>query len=141
MVYVDDIFCGSPFSSAAERLQKMLKEIVAKAKITGSIPAGGEGRVTFLGREVLRLKAEPNRLYVRIPPEYLEELTRELKPSYDPPQLDGLKESESEALGPKDAHRVSIVSWTTGMVDPNEGGFLEVCFDLGDRAADTVEMP
>ena len=122
VLYVDDILCGSRHKHAAESLQKMLKEVVAKVKITGSIAAGCDGKVSFLGREIVRIRSEPDHLYLRVAPGYLEELVKDLKPVYDPPALDGIKEEQSEPLGDAQASEYRsklgrLAWWTQTRVD------------------------
>ena len=105
LCYVDDLLVVSPDPRAPEAVQRMLKTKVSKVKITGQIPPHGSGKLEFLGREIVRGEST-DCLKVRVPPEYLHELTKDLKATDIPPNLDKLAENDdSAALDEDAAHR------------------------------------
>jgi hypothetical protein len=75
-------------------------------KITGHIPPNFSGKLEFLGREIIRDEDDLTCLRVRVPSEYLHDLTKDLKATSIPPNLDKLAENDdSAALDEEAAHR------------------------------------
>jgi hypothetical protein len=106
LCYVDDLLVVSPDPRAPDAVQRMLKTKVAKVKITGHIPPNFSGKLEFLGREIIRDEDDLTCLRVRVPSEYLHDLTKDLKATSIPPNLDKLAENDdSAALDEEAAHR------------------------------------
>ena len=98
--YVDDVLVASLDPRAPECIQRMLKQRVAKAKITGLLKPGLGGSLKFLGRQVARFSDSPGRLVLRVPPDYLYDLVKDLKGTDVPPNLDGLLEQTASEKSP-----------------------------------------
>ena len=93
LVYVDDLLVGSLSPRGIQDIRGALEESL-KVKTTGVITNASKegGRITFLGREIIRPN-QSDRLLVRVPPNYLEELfvddpfCQDLKGTPVPPDL------------------------------------------------------
>ena len=93
LVYVDDPLVGSLSPRGIQDIRGALEESL-KVKTTGMITNASKegGRITFLGREIIRPN-QSDRLLVRVPPNYLEELfaddpfCQDLKGTPVPPDL------------------------------------------------------
>ena len=95
VIYVDDILVGFDRSGALEELRDAFQEKVQKVKICGEIRQKAEGSVTFLGRTIARRK-DNDSLFIRIPPQYLQELCEPLTSTTIPPDLEQLHKKCSE---------------------------------------------
>ena len=91
--YVDDLLVGSLSPRGIQDIRGALEESL-KVKTAGMITNASKegGRITFLGRDIIRPN-QSDRLLVRVPPNYLEELfvddpfCQDLKGTPVPPDL------------------------------------------------------
>ena len=104
MIYVDDILIGSSHPDAKDYVVEAFMTKVQKVKVTGFIAAGQEGKVTFLGREICRLKGRTD-LLMRVPTDYLRGICEELSETDIPPKSieNKIEGSDLEPLDPSQA--------------------------------------
>lgn len=98
LIYVDDILIVSKGAKVYQVILEALQKVVRKVKVQGSINPSQEGSLTFLGKEIFR-KAGSGKLYMRVPPSYLESICKPLKSSDIPPNImDTLEKSNKPEL-------------------------------------------
>ena len=104
VIYVDDILIGSSHPDAKDYVVEAFMTKVQKVKVTGFIAAGQEGKVTFLGREICRLKGRTD-LLMRVPTDYLRGICEELSETDTPPKSieNKIEGSDLEPLDPNQA--------------------------------------
>ena len=107
LVYVDDLLVSSLSPKGIEDVRSSL-ETSLKVKTTGAISSsrGEGGSLMFLGRQVIRPQKSPN-VFVRVPPQYLDELFTNEPFCADPVPPDLLAILEK---GQKDPASVNILS-------------------------------
>lgn len=86
LIYVDDILVVSKGPRVYQVILEALQKVVRRVKVQGSIEPNQEGSLTFLGKEIFR-KAGSGKLYLRVPPNYLEAICKPLKSSEIPPNI------------------------------------------------------
>lgn len=85
-IYVDDILVTCDDARAFEYLRDAFQERVQKIKICGILHPDKDGKITFLGREIIRTKKSKS-LYVRAPTDYLKGHLEGVSATDVPPQL------------------------------------------------------
>ena len=106
VIYVDDVLMGCSDERGPHELKSAFLTRVEKIKITGELPLGKPGTLKFLGREITRYEGT-NDLFMRVPPEYLQEVVKDLSSTPIPPKfdLDKAEGKENEQLTPEAASR------------------------------------
>lgn len=80
VIYVDDVLVGCDNKDAIDEIRLAFLSRVEKIKVTGHLPLHQDGRVKFLGREIIRQKGSDD-LLMRVPCDYLQEICRDLTPT------------------------------------------------------------
>lgn len=110
-VYADDLLVTCSDARAFEHLREAFQEKVQKIKLCGILHPRQNGKITFLGGEIIRTESSQS-LYVRVPTDYLRDLLQEVTPTDVPPQIKFEKNVNSQddtPLSPEAATRYRAV--------------------------------
>ena len=104
VIYVDDVLMGCSDEKGPQELKNAFLTRVEKIKITGELPRGKVGTLKFLGREITRFEGSDD-VFMRVPPEYLQEVVKDLSSTPIPPkfELEKAEGKENDHLTPEAA--------------------------------------